>query len=220
MVAGGSSSRMGGYDKLFHPLAGKTALAWVIDVFQNCPLVQLIVLVLSRENMSRGEEMIARAGWSKVYRPVPGGPRRQDSVWEGLKNLHGCDIAVIHDGARPCITADLIERGVAEALTSGAAIAAVPLTDTIKRINAENEVEHTVEREGLWVVQTPQVYKIDIIKNAFRKIKRDVTDEANLVELSGHKVKVFPGSNRNIKITSREDLAIAEAILQQQHNSF
>lgn len=211
---------MGGYDKIFHPLAGKPALAWVIDVFQTCPLVQSIVVVLSAENLARGEELTARKGWSKIHRMVPGGPRRQDSVWKGLQHLQNCDLAVIHDGARPCITVDLIERGIAEALTSGAAIAAVPLTDTIKRVNAENEVEQTIERQGIWSVQTPQVYKIDIIKNAYRKIKGDVTDEASLVELSGHKVKIFLGSNQNIKITTREDLATADAILRQRYTLF
>lgn len=213
IVAAGASQRMGGIDKVFTPLAGKPVLAWVIEVFQSCGLIDEIVLVLARENVSRGRQMVLQSGWNKVTNVCPGGPRRQDSVREGMAHLGPCDIVAIHDGARPCLTPDLIERGIAGAAVYGAAIAAVPAPDTIKKVNADGEVVETLERNDLWVIQTPQVFKIELLKKAYENISKDVTDDAALVERLGYKVRVYMGSYQNIKITTPEDLAIAEAIL-------
>ncbi|MFH1015911.1 MAG: 2-C-methyl-D-erythritol 4-phosphate cytidylyltransferase, partial [Chloroflexota bacterium] len=142
-----------------------------------------------------------------------GGERRQDSVAAGLKLTGKCDWVVIHDGARPFVTIDLIERGLEAAKETGAAIAAVPVTDTIKEAGEDSIVRQTLPRQNLWAVQTPQVFRIDIITEAYRRARGDVTDDAMLVEQMGHKVKVFMGSYDNIKITTPEDLALAEVLV-------
>ncbi len=216
IVAAGAGLRMEGKDKILTPLAGKPVLAWVVEVFEACHLVDEVVIVLGEENLSTGKNMVVQAGWRKVTHVCPGGLRRQDSVWAGMQKLGPCDLVVIHDGARPCLTIDLVERGLSEAVIAGAAIAAVPVIDTIKRVNSSGEVIQTLDRPGLWSVQTPQVFKADILKNAYKKGEGDVTDDASLVERSGHKVKVYMGSYQNVKITTQEDLALAEAILLQR----
>ncbi|MBI2934253.1 MAG: 2-C-methyl-D-erythritol 4-phosphate cytidylyltransferase [Chloroflexi bacterium] len=204
---------MGGTDKLFAAVAGRPVLAWVLDTFQSCAAIDEIVLVLAKENLSRGRQMVLKGGWQKVSNVCPGGPRRRDSVLEGLGHLGDCNLVAIHDGARPCLTADVIERGIAAAESSGAAIAAVPVTDTVKRTDPDRQVLETIDRSGLWSIQTPQVFDSEVIKKAHQANPEDVTDDAALVEKLGHPVKVYMGSYLNIKITTPEDLAIAEAIL-------
>jgi 2-C-methyl-D-erythritol 4-phosphate cytidylyltransferase len=146
----------------------------------------------------------------------PGGERRQDSVAAGLSRLEKCHWVIIHDGARPLVTEDLIRRGLAEAGDTGAAVAAVPVTDTIKVAGDDRLVQHTPLRDNLWAVQTPQVFRFDIITKAYRRIKAEVTDDASLVEQSGYKVKLYMGSYDNIKVTTPDDLALAE-VLWQKH---
>ncbi len=213
ITAAGASQRMKGVDKVFAPLAGKPALAWVVEVFQTCSLIKEIVIVLAKEKVSRGREMAQQAGWNKVTHVCPGGPRRQDSVCEGLQHLGPCDYVVIHDGARPCLTVDLIELGLAEARATGAAIAAIPASDTVKQVDSQKEIVRTIFRNEVWLAQTPQVFKVEILKKAYQKVAEDVTDDAGLVERLGHKVRVYMGSYQNIKITTKEDLALAESIL-------
>lgn len=219
IVGGGASQRMEGIDKLFTPLAGKPALAWSVEILQSCPLVKEIVIVLAKQNVPRGKEMVSQAGWNKVTGICTGGPRRQDSVHEGLKHLGTCDYIVIHDGARPCLTIDLVEQGLAEARFTGAAIAAVPASDTIKQVNSQKEILRTVPRNEIWLAQTPQVFKAEILKKAYEILAEDVTDDASLVERLGYKVRVYTGSYQNIKITTREDLKLAETILLQRKGS-
>ena len=151
--------------------------------------------------------------WSKVIAVCPGGTRRQDSVSEGLKQFDKVDWVMIHDGARPCLTQDIIERGLTQATDTGAAIPAMPVADTIKVVSSDSYVKDTPPRDKLWAVQTPQVFRFDIISEAHRKAKDNVTDDASIVENLGHKVKVFRGSYTNIKVTTPEDLIIAEAII-------
>jgi len=213
IVAAGASSRMGGVNKIYANLAGKPLLAHTVNVFQKCSSIDQVVIVLSPDKVEEGWRLVKEHGWSKVSEVCPGGARRQDSVREGLKRLSGCQWVVIHDGARPCLTADLIERGLKEARHTGAAIAAIPVTDTIKVVSPSSFVEETPLRQRLWAVQTPQVFRFDIISEAYRKAEGDVTDDATLVENLGYKVKVYPGSEANIKVTTPEDLVLAEAIL-------
>lgn len=213
VVAAGSSRRMGGLDKIFANLAGKPLLAHTVDAFQRCPSIDRVVIVLSQDKLGEGQRLVKEHNWSKVTQVCPGGARRQDSVREGLKRLSGCQWVVIHDGARPCLGLDLIERGLEEARHSGAAIAAIPVKDTIKVVASDAFVEGTPNRDSLWAVQTPQVFRFDIIAEAYRKARGEVTDDATLVEQSGYKVKVYPGSDTNIKVTSPEDLSFAETIL-------
>lgn len=204
---------MGGVDKIFASLWGKPLLAHSVDVFQQCPAIDEVVIVLSQDKLEAGQRLVREYNWSKVIEVCPGGVRRQDSVREGLKRLSGCQWVVIHDGARPCLGVDLIERGLELARESGAAIAAIPVKDTIKVVSPDAFVEETPLRHSLWTVQTPQVFRFDIIDEAHRKAQGEVTDDATLVEQLGYRVKVYPGSDTNIKVTTPEDLALAEAIL-------
>jgi 2-C-methyl-D-erythritol 4-phosphate cytidylyltransferase len=151
--------------------------------------------------------------WSKVTEVCLGGKRRQDSVAAGLDRVDDCDWVVIHDGARPLVTVDLIEKGLAAARETGAAIAAVPVTDTVKIVDDAEIALRTPERRHLRAVQTPQIFRFDIIKKACEQVSEDVTDDASLVERLGYKVKLYPGSYDNIKVTTPDDLALAEAIL-------
>jgi 2-C-methyl-D-erythritol 4-phosphate cytidylyltransferase len=204
---------MGGVDKIFVSLFGKPLLAYAIEVFQSCSVVDQIVLVLNEMNLGQGLRLVEEQGYSKVVGAYPGGKRRQDSVVEGLKRLENHQWVVIHDGARPCLNSGLIERGLKEAQESGAAIAAVPVKDTIKRVGMDKIVEETPGRESLWIAQTPQVFRGDIIEEAYRRADYEATDDAALVEALGYKVKVYMGSYDNIKVTTWEDIALAEIIL-------
>jgi 2-C-methyl-D-erythritol 4-phosphate cytidylyltransferase len=148
----------------------------------------------------------------KVAHRVPGGRRRQDSVREGLK-AGGCDWVVVHDGARPLVTPQLIEAGLAAAQETGAAVCALPAQDTVKRVDEEGRVVRTLDRRRLWLVQTPQVFRYDMLLDAHERSRQPATDDAALVERLGQEVRVFPGSPRNLKVTTPDDLALAEALL-------
>jgi 2-C-methyl-D-erythritol 4-phosphate cytidylyltransferase len=216
IVAAGSSERMGGIDKMFTILDGKPVLARVIEVFQACSRIDDIVIVLNRQNLAKAKKLVAEEGWSKVKDVCEGGRRRQDSVLNGLDCLGKCDWVVIHDGARPLVTVEIIENGLDAAEETGAAIAAVPVTDTIKMVSDDLTIQGTPPRQSLWAAQTPQVFRYDVIINAYRKLKYEVTDDARAVELTGGSVKIYQGSNDNIKITTPEDLAVAEILLKKR----
>jgi 2-C-methyl-D-erythritol 4-phosphate cytidylyltransferase len=212
IVAAGSSQRMGGADKVLALLGGKPILARVVDAFQRCNPIDQIIVVLNEQNLERGKQLVAEQGWSKVSDVCAGGRRRQDSVAAGLRRLSNCDWVVIHDGARPLVTVDLINRGLEAAKETGAAVAAVPVTDTIKLAGDDRIVHQTPPRQNLWAVQTPQVFRIDIITEAYSRANGDVTDDASLVEQLGYRVKIYMGSHDNIKITTPDDLALAEVL--------
>ncbi len=214
IVAAGRGERMGGTDKMFALLGGKPILARVIDVFDQCQSVGQIVVVVARQNVERCQQLVAEQGRPKVTEVCPGGKRRQDSVAAGLSQLKSCDWVIIHDGARPLVTEELIQRGLAEARVTGAAAAAVPVTDTIKVAGDNRIVRKTPPRGNLWTVQTPQVFNFDIITEAYRQASSEVTDDASLVEQLGYKVKLYMGSYDNIKITTPDDLTLAEWLWQ------
>ena len=213
VVAAGKSERMGGVEKIFAAIDGKPLLAHAVEAFHRSPAVDSIVIVLAEDKVSVGLDMAKKYHWTKVVAVCVGGARRQDSVSEGLKRLDKVDWVLIHDGARPCVTQDIIERGLDAAQKTGAAIPAMPVADTIKVVSANSYVKDTPRRDTLQAVQTPQVFRFDIISEAHRKAKANVTDDAGMVESLGHKVKVFRGSYTNIKVTTPEDLVIAEAII-------
>ncbi len=214
IVAAGESRRMDGVDKVFASLNGKPVLAWVIEKFQECNAIDHIVVVVNEQNLERCRQLVTEQGWSRVSDICPGGKRRQDSVAAGLSRLGHCDWVVIHDGARPLITVDLIERGLEAAGETGAAVAAVPVTDTIKVAGDDGFTMGTPPRHYLWAAQTPQVFTLDIITRAYRQVKAEVTDDAALVERLRCKVKLYMGSYDNIKVTTPDDLAVAEVLLQ------
>jgi 2-C-methyl-D-erythritol 4-phosphate cytidylyltransferase len=217
IVAAGDSQRMEGIDKMFAPLGGRPVLARVIDTFQNCRRIDQIIIVMNSKNIEQCRRMVAAEAesWNKLRDICLGGKQRQDSVVEGLKRLKEGEWVVIHDGARPLVTADLIERGLEAAKETGAAVAAVPVTDTIKFVRDDEIVRQTLPRQNLRAVQTPQVFRIDVIKNTYKYTTGDVTDDAALVEKAGYKVKLYMGSYDNIKITKPDDLAVAEALLKE-----
>ncbi len=212
IVAAGESRRMGGVDKVFALLGGKPVLARVIDTFHECNSINQVIVVASQQNVEPARQLVAEQGWSKVIQVCPGGRRRQDSVAAGLSQLKSCDWVIIHDGARPLVTEELIHRGLAEARETGAAAAAVPVTDTIKVARDDRLVQQTPPRHNLWAVQTPQVFRFDIINEAYQQAKGEVTDDATLAEQSGYKVKLYMGAYDNIKITTPDDLALAEIL--------
>jgi 2-C-methyl-D-erythritol 4-phosphate cytidylyltransferase len=191
-------------------------LARVLDTFQKCKKIDEIVVVMGTKNIEACRRLVKAEGWSKVKDIVLGGKRRQDSVAEGLKYVKDADWVVIHDGARPLVTIDLIERGLAAAQATGAAAAAVPVTDTIKETQKDEIVRRTLPRQNLRAIQTPQVFRGDIIKKAYEHAIGDVTDDATLVEKAGYKVKLYMGSYDNIKITTPDDLAVAEALVKKR----
>jgi len=216
IVAAGESRRMGGIDKAFALLCGKPVLSRTVDTFQKCGSIDQLVLVVNKQNLELCRRLVDELGWSKVTAVCTGGRRRQDSVAAGLSQLSHCDWVVIHDGARPLATLDLIEHGLESARETGAAVAAVPVTDTIKVAENNRLVTETPERNNLWAVQTPQIFRFDIIAEAYHQAKVEVTDDASLVEQLGYKVKLYMGSYTNIKITTPDDLDLAEILWHKQ----
>jgi 2-C-methyl-D-erythritol 4-phosphate cytidylyltransferase len=221
IAAAGSSRRMKGRDKLWMPLAGRLTLARTIDVFEASPLIDKIVLVVCEERRADAAALCRQEGWRKIVEIVAGGARRQDSVRGGLAALAQrapqTRWVMIHDGARPLVTAALIEAGLQAAQLHLAAIAAVPVKDTIKQ-GEEGFVRCTIDRAALWAIQTPQVFSFRLISGAYDAyaasgLPDDVTDDAALLERLGQRVAIFPGSYANIKITTRDDILIAEALL-------
>jgi len=209
---------MDGIDKVFAPLGGKPVIFYVLDAFEECESISQIVVVVSKDNVAKCRELIAEKKYSKPIEVCAGGKRRQDSVAAGLAELDKCDWVVIHDGARPLVTRELIERGLEAARETGAAVAAVPVTDTVKIADDDQIVLETPPRQNLWAVQTPQVFRVDIISKAYREAAGDVTDDASLVERLGHKVKLYMGSYDNIKITNPDDLILAGVLLKKNGN--
>lgn len=214
IVAAGKGERMGRVDKMFAILGGKPVLARVVDTFHKCKSVDQIVVVISRENLEKCQQLVAEEGWSKVTDVCLGGERRQDSVTAGLSRLSQCEWVVIHDGARPLVTVGLIDCVLTEARETGAAVAAVPVTDTIKIAWDDQIVRETPPRGNLWAVQTPQVFRFDIIAKAYQQVKAEATDDATLVERLGYKVKLYMGAYDNIKITTPDDLVLAGVLWQ------
>ena len=220
VVAAGESSRMGGVDKIFAPLLGTPLIAHTIDAFERCPLVGQIFLMLSDDNYGRGIELVKEMGWSKLTpkQVSPGGPRRQDSVRYGVEMVDWDRYTwvAVHDGARPCVEPQLLERGLEAARETGAAVAAVPAKDTVKVVSPGGIVESTPARASLWMVQTPQIFSYQLLVHAHRAyagVGVVFTDDAAMVEELGREVKVFMGSYSNIKVTTPEDIGVAELFL-------
>ena len=215
IVAAGRSSRMGGVDKTFAPLLGAPLIARTVERFETHPAIGEITLVLAAESVELGRELAEARGWRKVTQVCAGGARRQDSVYNGLTALSPCELVMAHDGARPCVDAATLERGIRAAAEHGAAVAGTPVKDTIKRVSPELVVEETPERARLWAAQTPQVFRYDLLLEAHRRSEGDFTDDAAMVESLGHPVRMFEGTYENIKVTTAGDLVIAEAFLRE-----
>ena len=220
VVAAGRSSRMGGVDKQLLPLGGIPIILHSLRVFESFSSTSSIVLVMSEDNLAAGINVVEESGLSKIVDVVVGGKRRQDSVKIGLDVLasHVNEIpefVAVHDGARPFVDHELIERGMSTARAIGAGIAAVPVKDTIK-VAPHKIITDTLDRSELWAIQTPQIFRYDVLNTAHDVVRDDVTDDASMVEFSGGIVATFSGSDENIKITTPEDLHLASLILQQR----
>ncbi len=215
IVAAGRSLRMGGGDKIWVSVGGRPLLAHTVSMFQFCSAVDKIALVLSSDRQKLGLSLIKGAHFGKVTEICFGGEERQQSVRAGLEALGPCEWVIVHDGARPMVTTKLIEQGLAAARQTGAATCAVPVHDTLKLVNERQIVEKSLERNGLWLIQTPQVFRYDLLMEAHRKAdgRTFANDDAALVERMGYEVKVFMGSYHNIKVTTPEDLVLAQMLL-------
>ena len=213
---------MGGEDKLFLELNGKPVLVHSLAAFQDCDFVNEIVVVTRSENMELVCDICRHYGIIKATKVVAGGPTRSASVYNGVFNVsERADFIAIHDGARPCIDQDTIGRAIETAFSRNASAPATPATSTIKRVK-DCVVQETVNREGLFEIQTPQVFKSELIKAALTNVLNKslpVTDDCEAVEIIGAPVYISEGSIFNIKITTKEDLAIAEAILAQRSSA-
>ena len=215
LAGAGESRRMLGVDKVFATLGGHPLLYWPLRAAQDCRAIDRIVVLLSARHVEQGSSMVRQYGFSKVTDVCAGGERRQDSVRIGLGRLSGCEWVIIQDAARPFLDAALIEQGLTAAGETGAALAAVQVTDTIKVAHADLTVADTPDRTNLWTAQTPQVFRFDIIATAYR-LESKATDDASLVERLGYQVKLYPGSYDNIKVTTPQDLELAELILKRR----
>ncbi len=216
IVAAGTASRMGGIDKVMAPLGGEPMIARTVRTFQNSPAIEEIVVVTRQDLVGRISDLCH--GFDKVRCVIVGGASRQESVQNGLQALSGkVKLAAIHDGARPLVTQEVIDRAVRAAHTYGAALPMVPVKDTIK-VTKGGLVENTPDRNLLRAGQTPQVYDIDLLKCALKKAADDgveVTDDSAAVERLGMSVRIVMGDERNIKITTPLDLKIGELFLEE-----
>ncbi len=220
IVAAGKGKRMGTQrSKQFLPLGGKEILAHTMTRFEETAAIRDILLVTSTDAMEDVREMAQKYGWRKLSAVVEGGAERQDSVWNGLQRLSAdTEIVLIHDAVRPFVTEDILLRSIETAQEVGCCIAGVPAKDTIKVCDSDGMVAATPARESLWQIQTPQTFRKDLILRAYERAMQEGfsgTDDASLAEHAGYAVKVIWGDYRNIKITTPEDLRIAELFLQE-----
>ncbi len=216
VLAAGRSSRMGGdVNKQFCELLGKPILWYSLTAFEQCNVVDAIVIV-RRPEYARQAEQLAR-DFKKVVALTDGGVERQHSVWNGLgKCPSNTEIVAVHDGARPLVTPELIEATIQSAREHGTGIAATKVVDTIKEADEQRTILRTVDRTKLWAVQTPQTARYELLRRAYDGVLKQgkiVTDEANAVERLGELVKLVDTPFLNLKITTPSDLAIAEALL-------
>ncbi|MEJ2165356.1 MAG: 2-C-methyl-D-erythritol 4-phosphate cytidylyltransferase [Desulfobacterales bacterium] len=219
IVAAGKGARMQApLRKQYLSLAGLPILARTLLVFDGCDLIEDIYLVIPKADLDFcREKIVSRVALNRKLHLVFGGARRQDSVYNGLQKIDpDCSIVVIHDGVRPFVSIEQVVATINGARAFGACILGVPAHDTLKQVDAAENIVHTLQRDNIWLAQTPQTFRCDLIKKAHEKAKADGylgTDDASLVERLGEPVKIIPGSRGNIKITQREDLKMAQCLL-------
>jgi 2-C-methyl-D-erythritol 4-phosphate cytidylyltransferase len=217
IVAAGSSERMG-FDKLFALVSGKPVIAHSIAAFENTTCVDEIIVVGRAESLGELRKIIGEP--TKVKQIVPGGAERSDSVRAGLDHVDPkSDFVAVHDAARPMVTPEKITRVFEAARTNGAATLAEPINDTLKRVNVDLAVLGPVDRNGVYAMQTPQVFERKLLEEAYdlvAKKKIPVTDEVSAVELLGRKIVLVPNQDFNFKITYPRDLPLAEFVLKQR----
>ncbi|MFN3649052.1 MAG: 2-C-methyl-D-erythritol 4-phosphate cytidylyltransferase [Armatimonadota bacterium] len=216
VAAAGRGRRFGAPEnKVFAALAGRPVLAWTLQALQTAAGIDAIIVVTAEEDLERVREIAA--GFPKTHTVCQGGAERYDSIQNALAHVPaGTELVAVHDGARPLATPRLIDACVAAARESGAALPATPVADTVKRSDDGETTRETVDRRALYGVQTPQVFRYDLLVTAYRSARESDftgTDDASYVEQLGHPVTLVPGERRNLKITVAEDLRMAEALL-------
>lgn len=217
--AAGKGLRMGGaVPKQFLSLGGEPIVVHSLRALQSAACIHDIILAVPPADLDYcRNDLIVRYGFSKVTKVVPGGQERQDSVRLGLEQVpEETEIVLVHDAVRPFVTVAMIEDVVAAARQHGGAIIALPMRDTVKQVGPDHLIQRTVDRQPLWLAQTPQAFRMDWLREAHRKAKVEgvpATDDAFLFEWMGHPVVVVEGSGENIKVTRPEDMVIGEAIL-------
>lgn len=215
IVAAGNASRMGGIDKVMAPLGGEPMIVRTVRQFQDSEVIKKIVIV-TREDLILPISGLC-SGFDKVTAVVAGGKTRQESVRLGLNVLEGMKLVAVHDGARPLVSWQVIDRAVRAAHSFGAAAPAIPVKDTVK-VEQGGLVAATPDRAHLRAVQTPQVFDFDLLRGALTKAEKEgtqVTDDCSAVENLGMSVKLVEGEERNIKVTTPLDLKIAELLLEE-----
>ena len=218
IVAAGSSRRMG-FDKLFAKLAGKPVLWHSLNAFSECKEVDEILIVTKEDGMDQIEALVAAEKLRKVTKVISGGEARHISVWNGLQsvNARGSEFVAIHDGARPLTTPKLIKACLDLAKIHGAACCASQIPDTVKRASVEQMITESVERTGLWAMQTPQIFSSGLILQAYAALMAKhemVTDEVSAVQKLGKKIVLLKNDDWNFKITFPHDLELAEHVLE------
>lgn len=220
--AAGRGARMGGSTpKQFLSLGGIPLLVHTLRTLDSVSAISEIVVVIPDADREYCQlDVVDRFNIKKVAQIVPGGQRRQDSVRHGVLALQEkAEIVVVHDGVRPFVSREIVEQAIQSAIQTGASLVAIPMKDTVKRVNENGVVDATLNREQLWLAQTPQVFRYSWLLEAHQMAEEkniDATDDAGLIEQLGHPVAIVQGSTHNIKITRPEDLALGEAILLSQ----
>jgi 2-C-methyl-D-erythritol 4-phosphate cytidylyltransferase len=216
IVAAGSSQRMG-FDKLLSLIGDKPVVAHSIDRFEQCDEIDEVTLVVRSDRREEFQRIVDVFGFTKVNRLVDGGRERHLSVWNGIAQLSEvCEIVAIHDAARPLVSSELIARSVTLARACGAVSLAAPVVETVKRADAERNVIESVDRSGLWAMQTPQVFRFDWLLDAYKRIVdagRSVTDEVSALQEAGYPVRLLQNTDWNVKITFPRDLKLAEKMI-------
>jgi 2-C-methyl-D-erythritol 4-phosphate cytidylyltransferase len=220
IVAAGRSERMGGIDKVFAQLMGRPLLVWTLTAFKKCDDIDGIVIVAAPQSVGRMRDFVAEWRFPKIAGIVAGGDTRQASVRAGLEAAQDAAIVAVHDGARPLVTPEMITEGIAIAREGGAALCGVPSRDPVKQSGGDPPVvAATTERDQTWIAHTPQVFARTLLLDAHTRASADATDDAALVEATGHPVRLYEGSPWNLKITTPEDLIVAEALLRERFAS-
>lgn len=224
VLAGGQGKRMNSQvQKQYMMLAGRPLISYALEAFEQSPVDEIVLVVGAGEEAHVRREILKPLNLKKVTAVVPGGKERYHSVYEGLKALDGCSYVLIHDGARPLVTEGIIERAIHGAMEEHACVVGMPVKDTIKISDADGYAAGTPDRALLWQIQTPQAFSYQLVRSAYDQLMADpslqigITDDAMVVETCGQgRVKLVEGSYENLKVTTPEDLVLAEALLKKR----
>lgn len=221
ILAGGQGRRMNSsVQKQYMLLKGSPLITYALKAFDESGIDEIVLVTGAGEEEYAKRELVEAYGFSKVKAIVAGGKERYHSVYEGLKALENCDYVLIHDGARPLVSQDIIARAAAGAKEYGACVVGMPVKDTIRLVDEDGFSERTPKRDRLWQIQTPQAFSYELVRGAYDRMmacpdyQMGITDDAMVVEsMTGVRVKLLEGSYQNLKVTTPEDLVIAEALL-------